>query len=43
MWNRTSKFVKAKKFTLEANVLLDIPENSDKKSLNEHSSKFAFY
>ena len=26
---RTSKFVKAKKCTLEANVLLDIPENAN--------------
>ena len=25
-WKRTSKFVKAKKFTLETNALLDIPE-----------------
>ena len=27
-WKRTSKFVKAKKCALEANVLLDIPENA---------------
>ena len=26
---RTFKFVKAKKYTLEANVLLDIPENAN--------------
>ena len=28
-WKRTFKFVKAKKCTLEANVLLDIPENTN--------------
>ena len=28
-WKRTSKFVKAKKYTLEANVLLAIPENAN--------------
>ena len=28
-WKRTSKFVKAKTCTLEANVLLDIPENAN--------------
>ena len=28
-WKRTSKFVKAKKGSLEANVLLDIPENAN--------------
>ena len=28
-WKRTSKFIKAKKCTLEANVLLDIPENAN--------------
>ena len=28
-WKRTSKFVKAKKCTLKANVLLDIPENAN--------------
>ena len=28
-WKHTSKFVKAKKCTLEANVLLDIPENAN--------------
>ena len=29
MWKRTSKFVKAKKCTLEANVLLNIQENAN--------------
>ena len=28
-WKWTSKFVKAKKSTLKANVLLDIPENAN--------------
>ena len=28
-WKRISKFVKSKKCTLEANVLLDIPENAN--------------
>ena len=28
-WERTFKFVKAKKCTLQANVLLDIPENAN--------------
>ena len=28
-WKPTSKFVKAKKCTLEANVLLDIPQNAN--------------
>ena len=28
-WKRTTKFVKAKKCTLEVNVLLDIPENAN--------------
>ena len=39
-WKRTSKFVKAKKYTLEANVLLDILENANLLLMFEWTTNF---
>ena len=38
-WKRTSKFVKAKKCTLEANISLDIPENASPLLIFEMTTK----
>ena len=39
-WKRTSKFVKAKNCTLEANISLDIPENASPLLIFEMTTKF---